>query len=49
MSDKRVHITDLGNKHIFIEADVPREVLAQIIGDFKEKGFSAFGVATGNH
>jgi hypothetical protein len=48
MSDKRIHITDLGHKHIFIEADVPAKIFTEILQEFKQKGFFAFGVATGN-
>lgn len=46
--EKRVHITDLGHKHIFVEANVPSKVFAEILEDFKKNGFFAFGVATGN-
>jgi predicted transcriptional regulator len=48
MDNRRVYITDLGHKHIFIEANVPSKVFTEILEEFKQKGFFAFGVATGN-
>jgi hypothetical protein len=49
MTNKRVHITDLGHKHIFIEADVSKEVFTKILEEFKLKGFFAFGISTGGN
>jgi hypothetical protein len=45
MTDKRVHITDLGHRHLFIEAHVPKDVFTKILQEFKDKGFFAFGVS----
>lgn len=49
MPNKRVHITDLGDRYIFVEADVPSKIFTEILEEFKQQGFNAFGIATGNN
>jgi predicted ABC-type ATPase len=49
MENKKIHITDLGHKHLFIEAAVSAEIFVELLKEFKQKGFFVIGARTGNH
>jgi hypothetical protein len=44
MNDQRVYVKDLGHKHLFVEAHVPKELFMQLLEDFKKNGFHVVGV-----
>jgi hypothetical protein len=44
MNNQRVYIKDLGHKHLFVEAHIPKELFTQLIEDLKKNGFHVVGV-----
>jgi hypothetical protein len=48
MADKKIYITDLGHKHLFVEAHVPNELFIQLLEDFKKNGFHVIGLKVEN-
>lgn len=44
MNDQRVYIKDLGHKHLFVEAHLPKELFTQLLDDFKKNGFHVIGL-----
>ena len=48
MNNQRVYIKDLGHKHLFVEAHIPKELFTQLIEDLKKNGFHVVGVMVYN-